>query len=290
MSKPRAATLAVIVAAIAMLATAAPAHASQASAADVRRLARDAASDSGALRRLRDIDTVDGQPVNLRAALADPRPAVVRERLAVLAGDTGPSDLVSGDARRDAAKILAGRRFHAARQPRPFEGILRRLGGWLAPVGRPIAKAWARIISNTPGRVLFGLAVIGAAGLVAVMVGRRRSRSGVVREGGHQAWSRQLDPHAIDRAADDAERAGDLAEAVRLRFQAGLVRLDRAGALTMRPSLTTGEVRRRVPSPVLARLANDFDEIWYGGRGAGPDDVTAAREGWPRVLVEARSS
>ncbi|MBW3626759.1 MAG: DUF4129 domain-containing protein, partial [Actinobacteria bacterium] len=100
--------------------------------------------------------------------------------------------------------------------------------------------------------------------------------------------SRSEDPVQLERSADEAERAGDLALAVRLRFRAGLVRLDRAGALRLRPSLTTGAVTRAVPSETLVRLATDFDEIAYGGRPAAPGDVAASRTGWPRVLAEAR--
>jgi hypothetical protein len=56
------------------------------------------------------------------------------------------------------------------------------------------------------------------------------------------------DPDALERQADDEERAGRFDIALRLRFRAGLLRLDRRGAIRYRPSLTTDEVRRALGS------------------------------------------
>ena len=68
---------------------------------------------------------------------------------------------------------------------------------------------------------------------------------------------------------------------MRLRFRAGLLRLDARELIEYRPSLTTGEVADAVASPAFARVGADFDEIAYGGR-AGPARPTrrrAARDG-----------
>ena len=35
-------------------------------------------------------------------------------------------------------------------------------------------------------------------------------------------------------------------------------------------------------------LPGDFDEVVYGGRGAGAEDIARARESWPRVFEETR--
>jgi len=126
-----------------------------------------------------------------------------------------------------------------------------------------------------------------AAGISLRLVGRRspralaRSRSiGVDAEG--------LDPDTLEREATSAEQAGDLDRAVRLRFVAGVVRLDRAGAITYRSSMTTGQLISTLRSVSFAELAVAFDEIAYGGRPAGETDVEAARSTWPRVLEETR--
>jgi Domain of unknown function (DUF4129) len=91
-------------------------------------------------------------------------------------------------------------------------------------------------------------------------------------------------PVALERRADEAERARDHALAVRLRFRAGLMRLGEREVIPYRPSLTTAEARRRLRSEPFDRLATDFDAIAYGGRAAGDDDARAAREGWREVL------
>ena len=75
---------------------------------------------------------------------------------------------------------------------------------------------------------------------------------------------------------------------MRLRFRAGLLRLDARELIEYRPSLTTGEVAAAVGSPTFERVGADFDAIAYGGRAADEDDEVASREGWQRVLSEAR--
>jgi hypothetical protein len=69
-----------------------------------------------------------------------------------------------------------------------------------------------------------------------------------------------------------------------LRFQAGLLRLDRARVIEWQPSLTSAEIRRRLRSPAFARLALSFDEIVYGGRDPRAEDVAGARRGWAELI------
>ena len=95
------------------------------------------------------------------------------------------------------------------------------------------------------------------------------------------------DADALERAADAAERDGDLDRAVRLRFRAGLLRLGDRGAIRYRPSVTTGEVRRTLGSQRFDDLAGTFEAVAYGGRAAEGPDVDASRREWPRVLEEA---
>lgn len=90
----------------------------------------------------------------------------------------------------------------------------------------------------------------------------------------------------LERAAGEAERLGELDRALRLYFGAGLLRLDRARAITLSPSLTTGQVSRRLRSDQFDELREAFEAVAYGGRSARGEQVAAAREGWPRVLAE----
>ena len=91
----------------------------------------------------------------------------------------------------------------------------------------------------------------------------------------------------LRRAAERAEQAGDLAEALRLRFRAGLVELDDRELIELRPALTNRELLRTVPSPTLAELVDGFEAVAYGGRPAHEEDLRSARDGWPRVPEEA---
>jgi hypothetical protein len=86
------------------------------------------------------------------------------------------------------------------------------------------------------------------------------------------------------RAAEAAERAGQLADAVRLRFRAGLLRLAERGTIGTPRSTPTTEVSRILASPEFDTLARRFDEIAYGGSTPVPDDVEAARREWRTVL------
>ena len=260
------------------------------SSEQLRTLAERASSDPVALRQLRDVDRVDDRPVDLRRVLDGAEGEDLRSRLRMLAsgpdegrppsgGDTSP--------REEARRILDGRKFQPAPTIRPFRGALRRLGGWLRPIGEPLGRIWNRAAGNTPGRAALVVAVMGAAALVSVGLIRRRTKAGLASPRRGPGERRDgTDPGALEREADAAERAGDLDWAFRLRFRAGLLRLDEAGAIAYRPALTTGALTRTVPSPRLVGLASAFEEITYGGRPAGIDDLRAARAEWPRVLEE----
>ncbi|HUR22461.1 MAG TPA: DUF4129 domain-containing protein [Acidimicrobiales bacterium] len=199
---------------------------------------------------------------------------------AMAAGAEAPS---AGAARAEARRILAGRRFQPGRTPRPLRGVLRRLGAWIRPVAEPVGRLWADVAGNALGRWILVVGVIGVAALTSVRLVRRRTAAGV-RSGLGERRRRQEDPAELERLADRAERDGNLDLAFRLRFRAGLLRLDGAGLVTYRPSLTTGQLREKLHSPTFRALATAFDEIAYGGRPAGPADLEAARAGWATVL------
>jgi len=61
--------------------------------------------------------------------------------------------------------------------------------------------------------------------------------------------------------------------------------------------MAAGRPSLRVPNAAAGRalrsrhfdsLADDFDEVVYGGRPATPQDVESARSEWPVLLEEAR--
>lgn len=187
------------------------------------------------------------------------------------------------EARRDAERILDGRAYQDTDLPRPLERPFQRLG-------QLVEDGFDWLTDVLPGGGVTAWALL-AAGLVAlgVWVASRVARRQVAeqRARAERALTEEQDPRALLRAAEDAERAGDLALALRLRFRAGLLDLDRRGLLDLRPAMPTGEIARTLRSPAFDGLARAFEEVAYGGRAATAEDVAAARDGWPRVRDEA---
>ena len=79
---------------------------------------------------------------------------------------------------------------------------------------------------------------------------------------------------------------GDLDEAVRLRFRAGLARLEAAGVIASRLVTTTDQVRRTVHNRTFDDLATQHEAIAYAGQRASSAEAGAARVGWPLVIEE----
>jgi hypothetical protein len=273
-----------LVAALAVLPP--PAVAQDISAERLRDLAASARDDPAAREELREVDSVDGMPVELAPALEGDE-TEVDERLATLAADGRPFDVDAATARGEAEEILSERRFHGSETPRPFRGLL----DWLADRLRILGNAFDWLADLLPGgrstaSVLLATAVLLAAAFVAARIARRRSSR--ILEARHRADIRRLvDPGELERAADEAERNGEFERALRLRFRAGLLRLERAKVIAFYESMTSGEVARQLRSKEFDRIATTFDEVVYGRRPPESPDVRAAREGWPRVLQEA---
>ncbi len=281
-----------LIAALILPCVAAPAEAGeQVGGEELRDLAERAATDPAARRELYQVRRVDGRTVDLRRALEGADQDSLRARFEALADGAGERRSAGASpeaARRDARRILAGRKFRPAPVPRPFHGVLRRMGEWLGPVLRPVGRLWDRLLDDVIGQTALALAVVGGAAVASLALARRRNSVGVRRAGreGYPGRHREEDPDELEQRADAAERAGQLELAFRLRFRAGLLRLDRAGALAYRPSLTTGELTRQLRSPTFDDLAGAFDEIAYGGRPAEEADLHAARRQWPMVLAQ----
>lgn len=277
--------------AVAGLFAAAPASAEEVSTEELHQLAQRAAEDPAALARLRRVDAVEGRAVDLELALEGATGDDLRARLQVL--DPGPAlaggagGATSDDPRADAERILDDRRFRESPVPRPFRGILRTLGRWLEPIGEPLGRFFGAIADEPALLLLIAGAVVALAVFASISVIRRRSKAGVEHARRRRFGGRHEDPDDLDRRAAAAEEGGDLDLALRLRFRAGVLRLDRAGVVDDRPALTTGVLTRQLPSPVLRDLAAAFEQVAYGGRPASPADVAAARTGWPQVLDEA---
>lgn len=195
-------------------------------------------------------------------------------------------------ARQTARDILSDPRYHPRRAPRPFAGLFRRLGELIVD---PIIRFFRGIgdflpsVGTAPWLLLAAVVVVAAAVItMKLSAGRGRQRFEAARGHGHDEQG--LDPEGLERRAEEAERHGDLDLALRLRFRAGLVRLDDAGVVRLRPGLTNAAVSRILRSSRFEELAGDFDEVAYGGRPATADQVATARTGWPALVETARSN
>jgi hypothetical protein len=192
------------------------------------------------------------------------------------------------DARAEARRILGERKYRGTDLPRPLHGFL----DWLGRRFHFVGRFWGWAAEHVPGgdRLLWTVlaaAIVALAAWAAMQLARRRVGRRT-RDVEAVASARETDPRELERLADEAERRGDLEIALRLRFRAGLLRLGRAHALELRPSITTGEVRRALRNERFDRLARSFDEVVYGRRPPRADDVAAARAEWPRVVEEVR--
>jgi hypothetical protein len=195
-------------------------------------------------------------------------------------------------ARRAAEDILADPRYHPRRGPRPFAGFFERLGElFVDPVIRFFRSIGDVLPSmGSPAWIALAAVVVIAAVVIAVRLssGRGRRHFAARRVVGDEEDG--LGPDDLERRADEAERRGDLDAALRLRFKAGLARLDDAGVVRLRPGLTNAAVSRALRSREFDGLAGDFDEVAYGGRPATTADVTTARSTWPAVVATAQST
>ena len=204
----------------------------------------------------------------------------------VLLGNRAASTVDPAEARRRARGILGDRRFRTDPAPRPLRGPLRWVGDRLHPIGDAISRAFDAI----PRSIWLAIAIAAVALAIVAIVRsvRRRRAAAPTAVPARLMGEPDDDPASLERAADEAERDGDLDRAVRLRFRAGLLSLGQRGAIRYRKSVTTGEVRRVLGSATFDELARTFERIAYGGQGAAPVDAESARRNWPRVLDEAR--
>lgn len=194
-------------------------------------------------------------------------------------------------ARRLAASILRERRFHAASVPRPLHSLLHDIGTVLQAPGRALNSLVSLIAVALPGGQVTGwiLVTVVVAGLIALVV-RRYSRGALAGASiaGRAAARAELRAADLEHAADQAEREGRFAEAVRLRFQAGLERLSEQGTITRARSTPTAEVAGSLDSEQFDLLARRFDEIAYGSAAAAAGDAEQSRRAWREVVRGAR--
>lgn len=289
MPSERARYLMVVLVFLGVFAAMAPASGRDVSRSEFRALARRAIGSGEALESLRGVDSVEDRPVDLGSILDDAEGTSLDARLRTL-GAPDPSVAIDpAEARAAADEILAGRSYGPPPTPRPFRGLIETVERWLRSVGRWLSD----LADSTPGGPDFfwgaiALLVVLVAAISTVRIAARASP-------GSRAPSRMLstaealDPKALERTALEAERNGNYELSMRLLFRAGLVRLDAAGVIRFRPSITSKEVARSLRSSTFDDLARRFDLVVYGGRRVDADATTEARAGWARLREEVKA-
>ena len=242
------------------------------------------------------IGRVDGERVDLAAALEASGPALCGA--AAPPRRLGPPE----SARPAAARLGAPRRARSsasgasAGAPSRGRSTARSAGSAASCTAsarglRPRLPLPLRLRSPA-GRAPSGSSSRGGRGVrrgyVALGLGRRRARTSHRR-----AAARPTAPADDPRRLERAGRRGRTAAASTSGRSAcasapGLLRLALAAVIPPRTSLTNGEIARRLGSGSFRGVAADFDEVVYGGRAASSEDAARARAGWERVLEETR--
>jgi hypothetical protein len=190
-------------------------------------------------------------------------------------------------ARSQARTILAERRFRQGPIPRPLHGLLHAIGSVLESPLDAVNELVSRLSVSTPGGSTTVWAVLAAlvlaiSCLLAVRGSRRALRDPAARAG--PSGGVPLRASDLERDAGKAEAQGRHAEAVRLRFRAGLMRLAERELVETAPSMLNADVARALHSERFDTLARRFDEIAYGGSDALGQDTEDARREWSRLL------
>jgi hypothetical protein len=211
------------------------------------------------------------------------------------------SSTFSSTARHQVQGILdkAPYRTSPGHTPRPLAGVLHALGRALnAALGRPSRWFYHHVLLSIGHGftsafggwwvLVVGILSVGLGVTQGLLLVKRRTRIATRGISNRSLSSVTEDPDEIDRWAADAEDAGDHQKAVRLRFRAGLLRLQRAGVIVNQQAQTDRQLSASLHSPTFDGLADRHERILYAGDRATAADAATARTDWPRVLVESR--
>jgi hypothetical protein len=203
-------------------------------------------------------------------------------------------------ARQQVHQILSHPPYTAAKNstPRPLAGLLHAIGRgleiafgplvrWvshhlLAAVGSGFTQvfgSWAPVIGMTL-TVAVGVAL-------AILLVHRRSR---IAHRGEREESVKLaiDPADLEARADRLALDGDYAASFRLRFEAGLIRLESLGLIAGQRTRTDAELTDRIGSAAFDHLARRHEAITFAAQPASERDDEQAKSDWPHVPQEAR--
>lgn len=160
-------------------------------------------------------------------------------------------------------------------------GLVRRLVGWLADKAGQLLDGAAGVSpGGLAGLVVVALLVVATVVAVRLRVGPLGRRSAV----DPTLFTGRRRSAADHRAAADGHAArGEWADAVRERLRAVVRSLEERALLDDRPGRTADEAAAEAGlllpgcADDLRHGARTFDDVWYGGRRAGPEHDAALR-------------
>lgn len=203
--------------------------------------------------------------------------------------------LDSDDLQARAEAIVSGSAYTGERESfltnnpvtRFIDDVMQRIRDWLSPSGE--VRTGTPRTQVDPGRPSYGwlllAAVLGLAVAVAAVIAKRRLRAETDQQRAINV-ERRGDADELEDLANTAEAAGRFEEAVRLRFRAGLMRLDDLEVIAYDPALATGAVRGAVHMGEFDAVASQFERVAYSDYAPQRTDVTSHRQGWQTVLDE----
>lgn len=276
----RALGVAVVLAVTLVGAGSAAAQGGDLSAGQVADLAdRAAGGDRAALAELQGVTAIDGRPAVIAETLVGASPQLrvrLQELGRSLRAEAPDAGIESAEqARADAERIVAG---FGDLEANPAPGAAD-----VDSVPAPPGSGGLGLGGLGLWLPLLALALL-AGVVLAVRLARNREAAGRLEQEGEPGEGEPASPSDLERAALAAERAGDFASAVRLRFGLAVEELGERGLLSIRPSLTSSEVALRLADRRASSLVGTFERVVYGRFEASSEDAVEAREGWPAVI------
>lgn len=254
---------------------------------EVRRTAEAVATGEAQPAALLEIHTIDGSPVDFAALLAEDRDT----RIEVIARMAAPAPIDSAQVMEQISSVLADPRYPPVEEP-----------SWLDRLLAPLYRFWNRIwlmaadwlqlvffkilefLGTGIARWVGAAILLAATAAAALVLGRRRARELERRAVIERILELGLDPAELEELAAAAHERGDDAEAIRLRFVAGLLRLDGLGEIEFAPGLSNGMISQRLGSETFDLLASQFDRVVYGRQPVGSDDHARCVADWDDLL------
>lgn len=134
----------------------------------------------------------------------------------------------AASARAEARRILSGRRYTGTSVRGPFRGLLERLGRLIDRLGDIIPSIDARLPGGRLVTWLVIVAIVAGASFGLAQQTAHRRAAAVIAHAEHAADGGRERPAAIERRAEEAERAGDFSEAPQFQPERFLEELERA--------------------------------------------------------------